>query len=137
MALKTVAVRIEGSVYNINSLKTTEALKVFRQVSAILKDSIGPMAKLIGGDNIDEAQVISDLVSGLVMRLDDTEVEVIVKNLIKNSVSKGSTMMDDSMYEVEFSSDLGVLARLVMEIFTLNFSGLLKVGGITVERLGS
>lgn len=136
MALKTITVKIDESVYNITSLPTTKALAHFRTLLALSKDSIASLSKVIQEEE-GSAEAIADLVTGLVMRMDDSKIENIIQNLIQESVAKGSTPLKGDDYELEFSGNFGVLIRLLVEVLKFNYGSLLKIGAIGVEVVGN
>ena len=132
MALKTITVQIEDQAYMITNMQTTVGLQYFRKLMDLFKDSVNPLVSVLNGN---EGEAINEVIASLALRLGESDVEKLIKDMIMSSVMMAGQPIKEEIYETNFAGDFNILIRLLLEVIKHNYMSLLKVGATKVEVL--
>ena len=114
----------DGHTYTINTLPASKGLSVMKDCMKLGGSSI---RGYLSADN--EQTAIGAVVEGLVMNMDNVNIEKLLQNLI-------STVNKDNMainFEEEFAGNYGSLFTICKEVFSHNFGSVFSLVGSVSE----
>lgn len=113
-----------GHTYTINTLPASKGLSVMKDCMKLGGASI---RGYLSAD--DEQTAIGSVIEGLVMNMDNVDIEKLLKNLI-TTVSKDNMAIN---FDDEFAGNYGDLFKVCKEVFTHNFGSVFSLVGSVSE----
>lgn len=123
MAKELIEKVVDGQTYKIAQFGSTEAIKTFTQLTKLVGPSIS-MAMGANDQGVDQGQVIGKAMIALCERLDENNVEQLVKKLI-GQVLKGQG--EKIIFETEFQGRFGHLLKLLIAVVEVQYGDFLDV----------
>ena len=129
MAIETKKVKVAEKSYNITTFPARKGLTYLNQ----LKTIIGPaLALAFAGGDLEEGEVDSQsfslAIQTLINSMDSTDVEALIWNMIKDSVTTANLQEIPSIDD-EFSGRYDLLVGIIKEIINTNYGSIFLGSG--------
>lgn len=122
MEPKYKEIEIGGSRYTIRMFTPTKALKVLTRLTKLVGE---PLAQAANGMDKDLAEVLPRIVHTLIERLDEQEVERLIKeDLIDAVLFEGVPVKQ--IFDLHFQGRIGDLFKVLIEVVKYNYQDFFK-----------
>lgn len=124
MAITSKLVTVGDVEYQIQAFTATKGLRIFQKLAKVL----GPAFKTLS-ETPDEAAASGAAISVLLEKLDDVELDVLMKDLLSGVNRSGQPVN----FDIEFMANAGTMVKLAQEVVSLNWGSLFTMLGSSDE----
>jgi len=157
MGVQTLTRTIDGELYEVTQFPATQALRHLTTLTRLLGEPLTEAAGVVG--EIDDLggfldmdvsdavgaviPFLSKAVKALVAKLDEAEVETLVKSLLEHTHStlEGKAVVVGRVFDTYFAGRLGHLFKVLGFVLEVNYRDFFPEGGVDVggvlSKMGS
>ena len=110
----TKEIQVGDHIYTVTQYSATKGLKTLTRLIRLIGE---PLGALTGVDPSQPEKAITEAIKALVMRLDEAEVESLIKSMLEGVRVDGQPLM----FDIHFAGRLGHLMAVVKEIVMYQF----------------